>query len=191
MEVYYCNPKSCDRKESCNHYLVEKQLRYDDTDILLAGVERDFIAEDLSDICLPEYRLFIFGDRYKAFNPKKYYQKLFWFFDHVCEGEQCQSYEAYGPQCPGYPASRIECKRGKEYTCKHEKHPINNSILDFLKFYEAEIKAFENAGIETGTVEFTCPVCGGKAIGNRYYSSQSGRLKGLGSHCQQCGLSHT
>lgn len=191
MEVHYCNPKSCDKKESCNHYLVKKQLRTDDIDIFLVGVERDFIEEDLSDICLPEYRLFIFGDRYKGFKPKKYYQKLLEFFDHVCEDEQCQSYEAYGPHSPAYPASRIECKRGKEYTCKHKKHPDNVACSESALFYEAENKAFENAGIETGTVEFICPICSGKAIGNRYYSPYTGRLKGLGSHCQKCGISHT
>lgn len=63
------------------------------------------------------------------------------------------------------------------------------SIDDFLKFIMAEAKAFEKAGVKTGKVEFTCPVCDGRAVGIRY--EHGGRIHGLGSRCTQCGIEHS
>lgn len=60
---------------------------------------------------------------------------------------------------------------------------------DMLKFMKAENEAYEKAGQETGRVEFTCPLCGGQAIGNRYL--YKGRIHGLGSGCTKCGIRHT
>ncbi|WP_422445995.1 hypothetical protein [Thermoanaerobacterium sp. DL9XJH110] len=60
---------------------------------------------------------------------------------------------------------------------------------DFIKFIKAESEAFEKAGIKTGRVEFICPICGGKAIGNRY--KYGGRIHGLGSGCTKCGIRHS
>lgn len=60
---------------------------------------------------------------------------------------------------------------------------------DYLKFMQAENEAFEKAGLKVGKVEFTCPVCGGRAIGNRY--EYGGRIHGLGSGCTKCGIRHT
>ena len=56
-------------------------------------------------------------------------------------------------------------------------------------FVEAEEEALKEAGIEVGTVEFTCPLCGGKARAHRYRSG--GRIRGLGSGCESCGMWHT
>lgn len=58
-----------------------------------------------------------------------------------------------------------------------------------MMFFEAENKAFEEAGTEVGEVEFICPICGGKAEASRYY--YMGRIHGLGSGCKSCGLWHT
>lgn len=60
---------------------------------------------------------------------------------------------------------------------------------DFMKFFKAENEAFEKAGLEVGRVEFTCPICGGKAVGNRYYYGR--RIHALGSGCQGCKISHS
>lgn len=54
---------------------------------------------------------------------------------------------------------------------------------------EASNEAFKKAGIETGRLEFICPFCGGKAIGNRY--EYNGAIHGLGSGCTKCGVSHS
>lgn len=69
-----------------------------------------------------------------------------------------------------------------------EKWPEDweNKLLDFLK---AESEAFQKAGIEVGVVEFTCPNCGGKAIGRRY--KYAGKIHGLGSGCTKCGIMHS
>jgi len=58
-----------------------------------------------------------------------------------------------------------------------------------MAFMRAEEEAFRKAGIKVGRVEFTCPICGGKAIGNRYY--HGGRIHGLGSGCTKCGIRHS
>ncbi len=65
----------------------------------------------------------------------------------------------------------------------------DKEIANFTKFIKAETEAFKSAGLEVGRVEFTCPICGGKAVGNRYW--HGGRIHGLGSGCQGCGISHT
>jgi len=67
---------------------------------------------------------------------------------------------------------------------------LRKSILDKIgAFMKAEEEAFKAAGLEVGKVEFTCPICGGKAIGNRYF--YGGRIHGLGSGCAKCGISHS
>jgi predicted RNA-binding Zn-ribbon protein involved in translation (DUF1610 family) len=58
-----------------------------------------------------------------------------------------------------------------------------------IEFMLAEQKAFDKAGIKVGRVEFNCPLCGGLAIGNRYY--YGGRIHGLGSGCTKCGIKHS
>ena len=62
-------------------------------------------------------------------------------------------------------------------------------VNNLMKYLVAEGQAFKEAGLEVGTVEFICPICGGKAIGNRY--KHGGRIHGLGSRCTKCGISHT
>jgi predicted RNA-binding Zn-ribbon protein involved in translation (DUF1610 family) len=60
---------------------------------------------------------------------------------------------------------------------------------DLIKFMMAENKAFKERGLETGRVEFVCPVCGGQAVGNRY--EYNGRIHGLGSGCNKCSIKHS
>ncbi len=60
MDTNCCRPKACDKKDACNHYIIKP----------LCGGR--LIAEDLSDICLPNYRLYIEGDFYKNFPNKNY-----------------------------------------------------------------------------------------------------------------------
>lgn len=66
---------------------------------------------------------------------------------------------------------------------------IDEIIGNTLKFMKAENEAFKKAGLKTGRVEFTCPICGGKAIGNRYM--YGGCIHGLGSGCTKCGIRHS
>jgi predicted RNA-binding Zn-ribbon protein involved in translation (DUF1610 family) len=70
----------------------------------------------------------------------------------------------------------------------------NKMLILFAKFMATENEVFKAAGIETGTVEFTCPLCGGRAVGNRYKYMDYGRgpkISSIGSGCTQCGLRHT
>jgi hypothetical protein len=65
-------------------------------------------------------------------------------------------------------------------------------LKDFKEFdmvCKAESEAFEKAGIDEGRVEYTCPICGGIAVANRY--KFGGRFHGLGSFCPGCGVSHS
>jgi len=62
-------------------------------------------------------------------------------------------------------------------------------IEKVLLVMEAEEEAFEKAGIKEGRVEYICPICGGKAIANRY--TFNGSYHGLGSGCPTCGRSHS
>ena len=62
-------------------------------------------------------------------------------------------------------------------------------VSKFFEYLLTENEAFKKAGLEVGTVVFTCPLCGGKAIGNRY--KHDGRIHGLGSGCIKCGIRHT
>ena len=64
----------------------------------------------------------------------------------------------------------------------------NDKIKRIYMFIEAEEAALNEAGLEVGTVEFTCPLCDGKAKAHRYYSG--GRIRGLGSGCEECGMWH-
>ncbi|MGV2887527.1 hypothetical protein [Paenibacillus taichungensis] len=72
---------------------------------------------------------------------------------------------------------------------KASKEKIDKLLVDIQKFIEAENQAFDAAGLEVGRVEFECPLCGGKAVGNRYMFG--GRIGGLGSGCTGCDFSHT
>lgn len=65
----------------------------------------------------------------------------------------------------------------------------DEALEAMLNYIEVENQAFEDAGITEGTVEFECPLCGGKAIGHRYI--HGGRIHGLGSGCTDCGMMHT
>lgn len=65
----------------------------------------------------------------------------------------------------------------------------HNALDRIMQYMQAENEAFEKAGIKTGKIEFICPLCGGKAIGNRY--EHSGRTHGLGSGCTKCGITHS
>jgi len=173
MDKYCCKPKNCNKKGTCNHFVVE-------------NIFGKRIEEDLSDICLPGYRLYIEGDYFKNFPSKAYYVELFNFFDNICTGERCVKRKLYDKT---ELSSRIECKLGEQYTCCHPMHPHNKSIVETLKVIMAEEEAFKNAGIEEGTIHFTCPICGGEAVASRY--KHNGRYHGLGSHCKKCGWSHT
>lgn len=60
---------------------------------------------------------------------------------------------------------------------------------NIIKVFKAEKEAFKKAGIQEGTVEYTCPICGGRAIANRY--EYNGSYHGLGSGCSNCGIRHS
>lgn len=175
MDTSYCNPKHCEKKNTCNHHIVKP-------------VFGKRIAEDMSDICLPGYRLYIEGDYYKRFPNKAHYVELLDFYDNVCPGENCSKRELYDRKKP-MRSSQIDCKLGKEYTCKNPKHPDNAMFIEFINTLKAEEEAFRKAGIDEGTVTYTCPKCGSEAIANRY--KHGGRYHGLGSYCKKCGTSHT
>lgn len=81
----------------------------------------------------------------------------------------------------------LEEKKIKRYI--HEREELNRLMDDFMKRRLAEMKAFEEAGIDEGTVEYTCPICGDIAVANRY--KFNGRYHGLGSGCKTCGVSHS
>lgn len=68
-------------------------------------------------------------------------------------------------------------------------YDIEKIMKELEEYHRAEEEAFKKAGIETGLVEFECPLCKGLAIGSRYY--HHGRLSGLGSYCTKCKVSHT
>jgi transcriptional regulator with XRE-family HTH domain len=72
---------------------------------------------------------------------------------------------------------------------KENYEPMSDSLKKFINFLKAEDEAFEKAGIKTGRVSFTCPICSGVAVANRYW--HGGRIHGLGSGCKKCGISHT
>lgn len=81
------------------------------------------------------------------------------------------------------------CDSCKENIKKCLTENCDKSLDDFAKFIEAEGEAFKKAGIKTGRVEFTCPVCGGKAVGIR--ELHRGRISGMGSGCSGCNMNHT
>ena len=70
-----------------------------------------------------------------------------------------------------------------------EFEATKKELKEILIWLEAEQKAFENAGVTEGRVEFKCPHCGNVAIANRY--KYKGRYHGLGSGCRSCNFSHT
>lgn len=174
MDTEYCNPETCDKKDSCNHHLVKPSVG-------------NRIAVDLSDICLPDHRLYIKGDYYKGFPNKAYYKELLTFYDHKCPSKNCGQRAVYDQRITR--SSRVECKLGIKYTCTHPEHPTNNSLEKIMKMLQAEASATKNAGIEEGAVTYTCPICGNKAVANRY--KYAGKTGALGSGCPHCGISHS
>ncbi|MDR3593564.1 hypothetical protein [Clostridium sp.] len=176
MENYRCIATNCDKCATCGHYKAKSTFR------------RKFVKEDLSDICLPNYRLYSDGDRpYQVYSCKESYKELFNFYDNECSGENCSYQKDYkGIMKDG---SCIECKLGDHITCTNPKHPTNKIISQMIECLKAEIKAFEDAGITEGTVTYACPVCGGEAVASRYL--YDGSYHGLGSGCKTCGTWHT
>jgi hypothetical protein len=65
----------------------------------------------------------------------------------------------------------------------------NKMIENFHLVAVAEDKAFEEAGIREGKVEYICPICGNMAVAVRY--NYKGSISGLGSGCKTCGTSHS
>jgi predicted RNA-binding Zn-ribbon protein involved in translation (DUF1610 family) len=175
MYTHSCDSKTCTRKDKCSHHNVETLFE-------------KRISEDLSDLCLPGYRLYLENHNYKSFPTKAYYAELLEFYDNVCEGIGCGKRKVYDCNGP-FETSRIECKLGKEFTCKHPVHPDNKIVNEILATLQAENEAFKRAEIKEGTVTYICPNCGGEAVANRYI--QGGRVNGLGSYCKGCGTSHT
>ena len=119
----------------------------------------------MSDICLPNYRLYIEGDFYKAFSNKVYYVEMLNFFDKECTRQSCGYKEIYDKSKP-FRSSQVACKLGNEFNCNHPKHPDNSVFDDFIFTLKAENDAFKKAGITEGTVTYTCPKCGSQAVAN-------------------------
>lgn len=180
MENYRCVSVNCDKCNICDHYNVKK-FDEDDDDII--------IEEDLSDICLPGYRLYSDTDPpYRHYPCKGDYNELFFFYDNECDGDSCLYQKDYDKtvKCQ---SSCIKCKLGDHITCTSPKHPTNKMINIMWECFKAEEKAFEKAGITEGIVTYTCPLCGGEAVASRYL--HEGSYHGLGSGCKKCGTWHT
>lgn len=178
MDLYYCEPVNCDKKDKCNRYLVKYNKFY---------AQKEKIGEDLSDICKGQ-RLFLPGDKYKNFRPKQYYVDLLYFFDNVCEGNNCISCEVYKKE--PLPSSRVPCKKGVNFTCNHESHPDNKIISDAIIFMKVVNESFKKVGLEFGEVTFKCPICGGEAWAARYNTPGNISHKvTVRSYCKKCGCS--
>lgn len=181
MENYYCICNSCSKKDTCGHYRANADFDYYD----------EIIDEDLSDICLPNYRLYdniknqLFKHTYRC---KEAYKELFDFYDNECEGENCTYKKAYRAITIEHQ-SCIDCKLDDHITCENPNHPTNKVIKLMLDSFWAEQKAFDDAGITEGSVTYTCPICGDQAVANRY--KYGDRYHGLGSGCKTCGTWHT
>jgi|GEM_PF-3359942 len=190
MENYRCVATNCDKSNDCVHHHVKKF--YHDTlieegieDIILKDV---IIDEDLSDICLPKYRLYSDTDHpYQVYSCKEVYKELFHFYDNECGGEECYYQKDYEGMMKS--GSCIECKLGDHITCTSPKHPTNRIINEMMMRFKADNKAFEEAGITEGKVTYICPICGDEAVANRY--SYGGSIHCLGSGCKTCGTWHT
>ncbi|MBP1931861.1 hypothetical protein [Ammoniphilus resinae] len=67
----------------------------------------------------------------------------------------------------------------------------HNKKRQLAYFYEAELNAFDKAGIAFGKVSFSCPICGGEAISRRLltpnHPTYSMTMQGS---CGSCGFSH-
>lgn len=178
MENYRCIASNCDKSGTCGHYNAQKIFR------------EKIIKEDLSDICLPKYRLYTnYRDKpYQKYSCKEVYKELFDFYDNECDGESC-SYQKRYDRTITIQSSCIECALGNHITCKNPNHPTNKAINIMIECLMAENKAFEDAGITEGTVTYTCPICSSEAIGSRYL--YGGSHHGLGSGCKKCGTWHT
>lgn len=59
---------------------------------------------------------------------------------------------------------------------------------EFLLFFQAENRAFKEKGVKVGRIEFTCPLCGGTAIANRYWCGR--KIHNLGSYCKGCNFTY-
>lgn len=178
MENYRCIAANCEKSKTCGHYNSRKIYR------------EEIIEEDLSDICLLEYRLYTYylDNPYQKYSCKEVYKELFDFYDNKCDGENCSYQKGYKGIAIEH-SSCIECKLGEHITCKNPNHPTNKAFNIMIECIMAESKAFEDAGITEGTVTYTCPRCGSEAVGNRYL--HGGRYHGLGSGCKKCGMWHT
>lgn len=176
MELFYCEPSNCDKKDKCNHYLVKYNEFYTEK-----------TGEDLSDICKGK-RLFLPGNEYKNFRPKQYYVDLLNFYDNICEGDNCKSCEIYKKEPFG--STRVPCKKGVEYTCKHDKHPENRTLHEMFEFMIASNNAFKKAGLKFGEVTFKCPICGGEAWAGQYKTPNNISHKiTVRAYCKKCGSS--
>lgn len=72
---------------------------------------------------------------------------------------------------------------------KDEYQEVLGELTSINKYIEAEAAAFKNAGIEYGKVEFTCPLCGGKAVSIRRYTPDNIAHKiTVRSGCEKCGM---
>ncbi|OPJ63663.1 hypothetical protein [Clostridium chromiireducens] len=193
MENSRCVATNCDKSETCGHHKVKKF--YDDA-LIEEGLKEDIILEDvivdedLSDICLPKYRLYdeYKEESYQYYLCKESYKNLFDFYDNKCDGIYCLYQKDYDNTIK-YQSSCIECKLGEHITCTNPQHPTNKIIDEMMKCFWAEQKAFEEAGISEGTVTYICPICNNEAVANRY--SYGGSIHGLGSGCKTCGTWHT
>ena len=178
MENYRCIGKKCDKKKTCGHYNVKHDSFH------------KIIKEDLSDICLPNYRLYDCNTdkSFRVYSCKKEYEELFKFYDYECEGENCKYQKPYRGITIEHQ-SCIECKLGDNITCEDPNHPTNKILKLMFDCIMTEQKAFDDAGITEGTVTYTCPICGGQAVANRY--KHGDRYHGLGSGCKTCDRWHS
>lgn len=66
---------------------------------------------------------------------------------------------------------------------------MDEDLKSLMKFMQARDTAFRKASIEYGRVEFTCPICGGKAVASKYkYNDCYGDRIGGAGGCNKCGM---
>lgn len=152
MEVFYCNSDECSKKDTCYRRSIEF-----DTDF--EGEFTEKIGEDFFSIC-KSHRLYIEQERPDVYSCKDALEELFNFMDNICKDLDCTYSISYKDYKKG---SGIECKKGKELTCSHPKHPKNEAIELALKSIHAMQSAIDTLEGEDGETEFVCPECGGIA----------------------------
>ena len=86
----------------------------------------------------------------------EYLEPLFNFLDNVCTPETCAYAHPY-PKSPQYFSSRVDCKKGDCFTCKHPEHPIIKAINNTLLI----INALQDPNFIDGEHEMECPDCCG------------------------------